>query len=309
MVVAHMTGFVALLGLCGLGVGVGLLVLLRAWRTRSDVHQPVGHSRVGVREVLGREHAGRWLALAGAVGLLAAVVTGWVVAGLLAAMAAWSLPRILGSALGDQERTARIEGIAGWTEMLRDTLAAAAGLEQTILATARTAPKAIRPQVQELADRLESGERLAPALRYLADDLADPSADLVIAALILACEHQARQLAALLGELAATARAQVEMRQRVEASRARTRTTMRVVVITTLSFAVGLILLNPTFLRPYDSATGQLVLLVIGALFTVAFIWLRRMARLEEPDRFLTGWDAIASPMGPADGPRQEVST
>ncbi|MDF2258381.1 type II secretion system F family protein [Streptantibioticus ferralitis] len=303
-----MNGFVALLGLCGLGVGVGLLVLFRAWRTSSNADQPAIRRWPGVREVRGRRHLGRWLALAGAVGLLIGAVTGWVVGGLLAAMAAWSLPRILGSTSGEQERTARIEGIAGWTEMLRDTLAAAAGLEQTILATARTAPKAIRPQIEELAERLERGERLAPSLRHLADDLADPSADLVIAALILASEHQARQLASLLGELAATARAQVEMRQRVEASRARTRTTMRVVVITTLSFASGLILLNPTFLRPYDSATGQLVLLVIGALFTVAFIWLRRMARLEEPDRFLTGWDAISSTAGRGDAAGQEVS-
>ena len=54
-----------------------------------------------------------------------------------------------------------------------------------------------------------------------------------------------------------------------------------------LGFALGLILLNPEFLKPYDSVTGQLVLLVIGGLLTVAFTWLRRMARLEEPERFL----------------------
>lgn len=118
-------------------------------------------------------------------------------------MGAWSLPRILGSSPAERDRTARIEGIAGWTEMLRDTLAAAAGLEQTILATALAAPKAIRSQIADLAARLERGESLPTALRHLADDLADPTADLVIAALTLASEHQARQLASLLGELAA----------------------------------------------------------------------------------------------------------
>ncbi|MEU6351104.1 type II secretion system F family protein [Streptomyces sp. NPDC047072] len=220
-------------------------------------------------------------------------VTGWVVGGLLAAMGGWSLPRILGSGTGQRDRTARIEGIAGWTEMLRDTLAAAAGLEQTITATASAAPEAVRPQIAELAQRLEHGERLKPALRHLADDLDEPTADLVIAALILASEHQARQLALLLGELAATARSQVEMHHRVEASRARTRTTMRVVVITTLTFAGALILFNPQFLTPYDSVTGQLVLLLIGVLFTVAFAWLRRMARIEEPDRFFKGIEDV----------------
>jgi Flp pilus assembly protein TadB len=234
------------------------------------------------------------MTLAGAAGVLVGLLTGWVVGALLAAMAAWSLPRILASGSAEREQSARIEGIAGWTEMLRDTLGAAAGLEQSIQATAHTAPQAIRPRIQGLAVRLASGERLAPSLRRLADDLDDPIADLVTAALILASEHQARQLGPLLGELAATARAQVEMRQRVDASRARARTTVRVVVTTTLTFAGGLILFNPVFLAPYDSVAGQLVLLVIGALFGLAFIWLRRMARIEQPERFFT-LDALST--------------
>ncbi|MFF7982856.1 type II secretion system F family protein [Streptomyces sp. NPDC007901] len=269
----------------GLGVGSGLVLLIGVWRTPNPA---TGLAR-WPRWSDPRRHAGRWLAGAVGAGLLVGIITGWVVGGLLAAMAAWSLPRILGSGTTERERTTRIEGIAGWTEMLRDTLAAAAGLEQTILATASTAPKAIRPQVAELAARLERGERLTAALQQMADYVADPTADLAIAALILSSEHQARQLAPLLGELAATARAQVEMRHRIEASRTRTRTTMRVVVITTLAFAGALILFNPQFLTPYDSVTGQLILLVIGGLFTAAFIWLRRMARIEEPDRFFIG--------------------
>ncbi|WP_425838342.1 type II secretion system F family protein [Streptomyces fractus] len=171
--------------------------------------------------------------------------------------------------------------------MLRDTLAAAAGLEQAIVATAHTAPEAVRPQVRALAVRITAGQRLPDALRCLAADLADTTADLVIAALMLASERQGRQLGPVLDALAATARAQVEMRQRIDAGRARVRTTLRVVVITTISFAGGLVLLNPAFLSPYDTWKGQLVLLLIGAVFAGAFAWLRRMARIEEPARIL----------------------
>ncbi|MCT9080463.1 type II secretion system F family protein [Streptomyces fulvoviolaceus] len=297
-----MSSYVPLMGLLGLGAGCGLVLLIHAWWVPTSAARPVRCPRR--REP--RRHAGRWLAVATGAGLLVGAITGWVVGGLLAAMGGWSLPRILGSGTADREQTARIEGIAGWTEMLRDTLAAAAGLEQTILATASAAPEGVRPQVADLAARLERGERLTPALRHLADDLDDPTADLVIAALILASEHQARQLASLLGELAATARAQVEMRHRVEAGRTRTRTTMRVVVITTLTFAGALILFNPQFLTPYDSMTGQLILLLIGALFTVAFMWLRRMARIEEPDRFFTGLETVGhAPEAAATLPRE----
>ncbi|MFM9615790.1 type II secretion system F family protein [Streptomyces niveiscabiei] len=263
-----------LLGLLGLGAGCGFLLIVHAWRTPAT--RP--HKR--------RPYTGRWTAASIAAGVLAWVVTGWIAGGLLAAMAVWSLPHLLGSGTEHRERTARIEGIAGWTEMLRDTLAAAAGLEQAIQATAPAAPRAIRPRVTAMAARLERGEPLTDALRHLADDLEDPTADLVIAALVLSAQHQARQLSPLLGELAATARAQVEMRHRIEAGRARIRTTQRVVVATTFTFTAGLILLNPAFLTPYDTAAGQAVLLAIGTLFATAFAWLRRIARIEEPERF-----------------------
>jgi tight adherence protein B len=162
--------------------------------------------------------------------------------------------------------------------MLRDTLSAAAGLEQAILATAPLAPAAIRGEVAGLALRLQNGHRLGPALRQLAEELADPSAELVIAALVLAAEHQARQLGDLLGSLAETARSQAAMRMRVETGRARTRTSVRVVVATTIAFAVGVVVFNRGYLTAYDSALGQAVLLVIGGLFGVGFGWLVRIA-------------------------------
>ncbi|MFJ9179419.1 type II secretion system F family protein [Streptomyces sp. NPDC102360] len=213
---------------------------------------------------------------------------------MLAAIAVRALPWLLNAETSNRQHAARVEGIAGWTEMLRDTLVAAAGLEQAMMATARTAPQSIRPEVQGLATRLAFGERLSVALRRLANDLADPVADLVIAALMLASENQARQLSPLLDDLAATARSHVEMRQRIEAGRTRVRTTTRVVITTTLSFAGGLMLLNPAFLAPYDSAVGQTVLIVVGAVFAAGFVWLRRLARLEQPERFLTA-------LGPSD--------
>jgi hypothetical protein len=222
----------------------------------------------------------RWgfrLALAVGAGLAAGVATGWFAGGVLTASAVWFLPALVGPDRAHVRRVARIEAVASWTEMLRDTLSAAAGLEQAILATAPLAPAAIRGDVATLALRLRSGHRLVPALRLLAEDLADPAADLVIASLVLAAEHQARQLGDLLGSLAEAARAQAAMRMRVETGRARTRTSVRVVVGTTIAFAVGVVALNRGYLTAYDSPLGQAVLLVIGALFGGGFCWLTRI--------------------------------
>ncbi|MDH6484440.1 hypothetical protein [Streptomyces sp. SAI-127] len=79
----------------------------------------------------------------------------------------------------------------------------------------------------------------------------------MIAALILANEDLARQLAPLLGELDATACSQVEMHHRVEASRARTHTTVPVPVITTLTFASALILFTPPTSPPATPLPGN----------------------------------------------------
>lgn len=230
---------------------------------------------------------------AAVIGLAVGYVTGWVVGAILTTFAVVGMPRVLGSNADHKGNLERIEAIAGWTEMLRDTLVAAAGLEQAILATAPVAPAAIRDEITDLAGRLERGERLTPALRNLADRLHDPTADLVISALILAAEHQARQLAGLLGELAGEAREQASMRMRVESGRARTRTSVRVIVITTLTFATGLVLLNRGYLAPYDSTLGQVMLLLVGTLFAVAFTWLARIARIRGAERFLTELTAI----------------
>ncbi|MCP2243485.1 type II secretion system F family protein [Lentzea aerocolonigenes] len=282
-----MTTTAALFGLLGAGVAVGVLLIAAGLRGRPA--RPATPSRLSAWLAAwhDRKRVG-WLVVAVLAGLAVGAVTGWVVAAILTALAVVGLPRILGSNVDHKRHLERIEAIAAWTEMLRDTLVAAAGLEQAILATAPACPEAIREEITELAVRLERGERLAPSLRHLADQLRDPTADLVISALVLAAEHQARQLADLLGELAGEAREQASMRMRVEAGRARTRTSVRVIVITTLSFAIGLVLLNRGYLAPYDSAFGQIMLLFVGALFAAAFAWLARIARMREPERFLT---------------------
>lgn len=89
--------------------------------------------------------------------MLVGVLTGWPAGGLLAALAVFGLPALLGPDRQHQRALARVEAVAGWAELLRDTLAAAARVQQTIIATAATAPEPIRPQVRELADGLRHG--------------------------------------------------------------------------------------------------------------------------------------------------------
>lgn len=270
----------ALAALCGAGVGLGLVLVIAGWRG-IDLPRPTRRSYR--RKV---ERANLRLGLAVGAGVVVGAATGWPVGAVLAALAGWGAPSLLGGARRHQAAVARIEAVAGWAEMLRDTMAGSTGLEQAIIATAPLAPLPIRAEVATLAIRLE-GERLAPAMRAFADDVADPTCDLVVAALVLAAEHQAQRLGELLGSLAAAARDQATMRLRVEAGRARTRTSVKVIVGATGALVAGLALFNRGYLAPYDTATGQLVLILVGGVFAMAFTWLARMTRPVVVDRFL----------------------
>lgn len=281
----------------GTGIGVGLLLVVVGLRGPDPDRAPRRRRRLRPTRVP-REDRVVLLRRAGmvAVGVVTAVGTGWVVAGVAAAAGFRLLPAVLGPDREQQRRIARIEAVAGWTEMLRDVLSAASGLEQALIATAELAPAAIAAQVQGLAVRLRRGDRLVSALRATAAEVDDPTADLVIAALVLAAEHQARRLAELLGSLAETAREQAGMRLRVEAGRARSRTAVRVITATTLTFAVGLVVVDRPYLAAYDTPLGQAVLLGVGGLFAAGFAAMRRVTAAADPARVLATPTAATTP-------------
>lgn len=280
----------AVAALLGAGIGLGVWLIIAGLRQPPDLSEPGWWQRMVGRLVAGPdERLVRPRALVAVLaGVAAGVATGWVVAAVAVAALVGVAPRLLGGRSDQVRVVARIEAIATWTEMLRDTLSAAAGIEQAILATADLAPEPIHAEVSALAARLEDGRSLPVALREFAADVDDPTCDLVVTALLLAAEQQARQLADLLGQLATAARGQVAMRLRVEAGRARTRTSVRVIVTTTSAFAAGLVLLNRDYLAPYDTTSGQAVLLVVVALFAAGFWWLDRMSRVSPVGRVLS---------------------
>lgn len=225
------------------------------------------------------------LGAAATAGLVVLVVTGWLVAAALAAAAAMAGPRVLGGRASREASIARTEAIAAWTEMVRDTIAAASGLEEAILATAPVAPAAIRPEVTVLLRRLEH-QSLPDALAAFGDDVAHPSADLVVAALTIAARMEASDLTGLLSRLAEAIRGEARMRIRVEVGRTRVRTATKVIAGVVGATIILLTVLNRSYLAAYDSPGGQVVLLVVGAIFALGGWLLVYMSELDMPARF-----------------------
>lgn len=271
------------LGMLGGFAGLGAVVLVAGLTGRSLMPKTVragGLLGASVDQLLLRFV----LAMCATVATLG--VTRWAALALVAAGAAWTSPTWWRRRGSYDRELALTEAIAAWTEQVRDTLAAANGLEHAIGATARLAPAPIADAVERLAARTDY-EPLPDALRRFADDVAHPMADFVVAALVIAAEKEARDLGALLGQLADAARDEARMRTRVWVGRARSRSAVRIIVAVVVAFVAALLLFNRAYLRPYDTAGGQLVLAGILMVFGVSFIAMERLGRIALPERFI----------------------
>jgi Flp pilus assembly protein TadB len=273
----------ALVVFAGLGAGVWLLALA----VRGLPPAPSG-SRMRPRlRSLAEGPTARRAGTAAADAVAVAVLTRWPVAALAAGALTYAWPRLFGGGRDAQAAIDRLEALATWTESLKDTIAGAVGLEEAIPATLPAASPQIQPQLLRLVGRLRAREPLPAALGRFAADLDDPSADLVVAALILNARLRGGGLRATLQALATSAREELDMRRRVEAGRRAIRKGVRIVVGVTLGFVAALAALNSAYLAPYDTALGQLVLVVVIAVFGAGFAWLRALSDVDMPQRFL----------------------
>lgn len=180
-----------------------------------------------------------------------------------------------------------VEAIAVWTEQLRDTISASTGLEQAILATQNHAPPILSPHVQRLAAGIRYGSTDS-ALRTFAEDVKHPTCDFVVAALITATQHQARDVAQLLTHLSECAREECRFYLRMWVSRARTRTATRLIAGVVLLFVAGLLVLDPAYLIPFMTTEGLAFLSLTLACFIAALVMLQRLGRIVMPSRFLS---------------------
>ena len=235
------------------------------------------------------------LATAVLAGLVVLVATGWLVAGVAAVLLVLSWRGMSGAA-GERAAMARLEALATWTESLRDTIAGAVGLEQAIPASLRVAAPSLREPLTDMVERLHTRVPMPEALRRFADNLADPGADLIIAALIINAGLRGPGLRDLLGALSRSVREELDVRRKVNAQRRSTRRGAQIVVGISVGLALGLALFNHAYVQVYDGVTGQLVLCIVVGLYAAGIGWMRALARFPVPERLLAGPESIVAP-------------
>jgi Flp pilus assembly protein TadB len=274
--------------LSGLMVFGGLMVAVPALR-------PTAVRRPSAEEAeTGRRPRRRWrdaipverVGLSVAVALAVAVLTRWPVAALASAgAAAFATSPTLRRGIPDAEKA---EALTIWAEMLRDATGTPRGIEGVLVATADGAPPLIRPHTRKLAQRLPY-EPLEVALDDLADDLDHPIGDLVVFALRLAAQSGGRQIRAVLDDLATVAREEARMHRRIDVARARPRADMRAVLMIMGFFVLLFVASARTYLEPYGTALGQLVLLAVASIWAMGIWLMARMGQRGQVARFLSG--------------------
>jgi len=272
----------ALVGVLGLGGVMGLVAGLR--------RAPISTAAPARPRVLTRlARVPRRILISGvlavAAGVLVALLSGWVIAMVVFPLAAVGLPVVLGAS--DEAHTIeRLEGLAEWARNLSGVITVGVGLEGALVATLRTAPDVIRPEVATLVSRIRSRWNTGEALRAFADEFNDSTGDLVAATLILAAQKRADGLAQILSGLAESVAAEVAARRHLEADRSKPRQTARIVTLITVVCLVGMATTGQ-YLEPYRSPVGQIVLSVLLALYVGGLVVMRRMARVKPLPRLL----------------------
>ena len=226
-----------------------------------------------------------WSAAAVVAAIVVLAVTGWPVAAGAVFVLVLAGPRLTAAGGDRADSIDRTQAIASWTELIRDNMAGAAGLEQALMATAEVAPKPIQAEVRRFTIRLED-QPITDALAALGDDLDHPSADLVVASLANAARMEARELGPLLSRLAESIRGDVRMRLRVEVGRTRIRTSARIVVAVTVATMLFMFVFSRSLLEAYDSTAGQAWLAVVFGVFGLGGWLIRVYGRIEMPERF-----------------------
>ncbi len=268
--------------LAGAVVAAGIVLVATAVRPeRAEVEQAV-KVPIDFRPLIGRAAA----AVLVAVVILAA--TRWVLPALVCGAIGWWVVGLI----ADREKSGsgeleRVEALATWTEQLRDVLMAGDQPIGAIQATVSTCPEPVRPQVRALAARLgRQPEQVV--LRQFADELDDPTADLIAAGLLVALTKGGRA-ERVLSSLAQQARHQAERRKLLEAEREPARREVWWVTgLMTMQLLGGLLFARSSYLAPYRTFTGQVVLGVLLAAFLGLIIYVQRLSRFTRPARFLS---------------------
>jgi Flp pilus assembly protein TadB len=269
-------------GIAGALIVAGILAAVVGLRPAPERHAPATQP---LRRIQISRRTRLMIVIGLGIGLVGWLVTGWALALVIGPVAVIGLPLLLAPP-PSATQIVRLEAMEEWTRSLAGVLTVGVGLEQALVATLRSTPGPISAEVRRLVARLRARWDTEAALRAFADELDDSTGDLIAANLILGARRRGAGLASVLEGLAESVAADVRARRQVEADRAKPRSTARWVTIISVSVLV-ILAISGTYVAPYRSPFGQVLLIVLLSAYVATLIWMRRMANGRPLPRFL----------------------
>ena len=262
--------------------GIGTWLIITGTRPSTS---PPSRRRPSLSTLQRKQRAALVLALV--LGIILWLITGFIVTVIAVPVLVYITPHLLPHSTG-KHAIARLDAMAEWTRSLSGLLGASAAIEPAIIASRNSAPAALREDIRMLAARLEAGVPIERALTHFGDDLADPTGDILTGALLLGSRHRGAGLTRILTGTAQTIADDVAARRQIEADRAKPRSTARLITVIAVAVIAAEFILNPTYVEPYQSPLGQIILIVLVAVFLAALWWMNAITREPKGQRFLS---------------------
>jgi len=273
----------------GILLALGLLGILRLVRGLPLI--PAGLTQLprrrSSRAVSDREK--RTLIAGIVIGIAILVVTRNLVFAVIGGSAVVLWPMIAGGGKDERAALAKLEGLAQWTESLRDLAQKDAGLESVIPKTVDGASDVLGAPLRLISRRLSVRVPLPEALSLFADDVNDAKADQVVAALALASRQRKGQLSRVLSAQSESLREELEIRTKVMRERnSLRREAAQVAGLSAVLILSASLFAPPTLPTAESSTAAQLLPLVLAAAYLFVFSRVRKLAEPEQEPRFLS---------------------
>lgn len=278
--------------LLGLGFGVGLVLLILGMTTPARVRQRRPSRWQGLidRAGINRVTPGGLLASCVGVGLLTALIamvfTAVPIIAVITGIAVGYLPVLTLRRRASRRSRALRESWPDAVDTLGSAVKAGMSLPEAVADLAQRGPEALRPAFHEFTAEYRATGSFAAALTTLSDDLRDPVADRVVAALRIAREVGGADLGRVLAALSAFLRADARTRGEIEARQSWTVNAARVAVAAPW---VTLLLLStrPEAVAAYSTTGGAVVIIGSAVMSAVAYRIMISIGRLPDDPRII----------------------
>ena len=273
---------------CGvlLGIGIALLVIPRGVRRSRSVR--TWFDEAGL--------AGVPLAVIGAVLATVALIAGALTATVIPLPSVAPLGFVVGCglpivALASARDRRRQRARALWPDVIdsiRVALRSGSTLTDAMIAASAMVPKEWRIAWTELEVNLRRGSDVDTALRRLQRALADPIADRVVEAIVVAREFGGTELPTVLTELGRSVRRESTLRREAQSRQSWVRHAATLGVVSPW-IVLALLASRPENREAYSTVAGTLLIVVSAGVTAIAYFVMRALGSMREPARWLIG--------------------